>query len=191
MTQDLTTDEPTTYYELDDEGRTQEVCMLTGKILNRALSPADLLGGHQVEKAPQAGAKTIWGYHEAYGQIIADLVTKGKTIEYISGLPGMPKRSTISNWQAKNDSFRALMDQARKDRAEVFHDEIVKDVDEDHKADKDEVQARKLKLDRLKWLASKGDPERFGDRTKVSGDSDAPLQIIVSTGIIRKPEVED
>jgi hypothetical protein len=161
--------------------------MLTGDVLRRAKSASDLLSGRDVEKAVQVKSEKYWGYHEAYGHIIANYISQGKTIKEVTELAGMPSRNTISNWQAKNDDFRNLMEQARKDRAEAFHDEIASDISEDHAADKDEIQARKLKLDRLKWLASKGDPERYGDRTKVSGDSNAPLQIVVSTGIIRKP----
>ncbi len=192
MSQDLTKDPivETSFFELDNEGRTQEVCMVTGKILRRAQTALDLLEDKKVEKAP-TGTVPIFKYHEAYGQIISKLVSEGKTIKYITELQGMPSRNQISNWLVKHDEFSKMMDQARKDRAEVHFDEIAEDKDEDHDASKDEVQARKLKLDRLKFLASKGDPDRFGDRTKVSGDSDAPLQIVVSTGIVRAPKVEE
>jgi len=190
MSDTLPTTIDTTYFELDSEGRTQEVDMLSGEIIRRAESPLDLLENKYIEKASQA-KPTIWKFHKVYGDIILNLIVNDKkTIGDIVKMEGMPSRSVIARWESQNEDFAKGLLLARKARAEAYADQIAEDGEDDHGSDKDDIQARKLKLDRLKWLAAKGDPDKFGDRTKVSGDSNAPLQIVVSTGIVRKPKEE-
>ena len=183
MSQDLETI-ATTYYELDDDGNTQEVCMLTGEVLRKAPSAADLILGKNVEKA-RVSKLSVWKYHQVYGDIICKLVSEGQTIKKISEMQGMPSRSVITRWRAESEVFKEQLALSIEDRAEQYHDVIMEDALNDHDADKDEMQQRKLKFERLKWGAAKGNPDRFGDRTKESGDSKAPLQIVVNTGIDR------
>lgn len=172
-----------TFFETDAEGRIQEVDMLTGNIIRRAQSVEDLLEGKQLE--PTAGNKRIWKYSRAFGDIICQKIAEGNTLSEICNMQGFPALSTLARWRAENDDFEEALKVARRMRAEKYHDEIANDVVDDNGAEKDEIPARKLKMDRLKWLASVNDPETYGNKTKISGDSSAPLQIVVSTGIDR------
>jgi hypothetical protein len=104
----------------------------------------------------------------------------------ISKMPGFPSMGVIARWRAENEEFDKMVVMARKARAELFQDKIIASVDED--VDKDDVPSEKHKFDKLKWLAEKNDPDTFGNKTRISGDSSAPLQIIVETGIMRSEE---
>ena len=180
----------TTFFENDHEGNVQEVCMETGDIIRRAENVQALLTNPNPQKALNVKS-ILWNYHEAYGQLIAKLVAEGETVTAISEKAGFPPGHVISRWKAQHEVFKDMMEQAYKARAETRADIIMKDAEDDHDSSKDDMQQRKLKFERLKWGAAKDDPDKYGDRTKVSGDSNAPLEIVVSTGIIRKPKVEE
>jgi hypothetical protein len=55
---------------------------------------------------------------------------------------------------------------------------------------RDEVQVQKLKFEKLKYLAGVSNPYRYGSRTIHSGDAQAPVQFIISTGINREQGVQ-
>jgi len=187
---DLVPEKPkTTYYETDNEGRIQEVCMLTGRIISRAQSVTRLMGGDDTLQVK--GEKRVWEYSRAFAEVICQKIAEGFTLQKLCSLDGFPPAGTLARWRAEQEDFDAALKQARKMRAELYHDMIEDDVSQDHDADKDEIASRKLKMDRLKWLAAVNDPETFGNKTKISGDTSAPLQIIVSTGINREKKDEE
>ena len=45
--------------------------------------------------------------------------------------------------------------------------------------DSGDVALRRLQIDALKWTASKRLPKKYGEKLELSGDSSAPLQIVV------------
>ena len=173
-----------TFFERDEEGRILEISMSTGEVVNQSKNSMDLL-----KSDPEASVR-IHKYTQGFGEVICALIAKGETFTSIVELPGMPKAHVLARWRAQETEFNDALVYAKKMRAEHFHDMIVKDLTSDdtdeNKLDKDEIAARKLKMDRLKWLSSVNDPDTYGTKTKVSGDSSAPLQIIVSTGINRE-----
>ena len=175
-----------TFFELDDSGNVQEVSMLTGKIIRKAQTVEDLLAGKKL--IPSTAKVKIWVYSKAYGEIICQKVVEGLTFSAICSLPGFPTVATLARWRVENSDFDDAVKESRKMRAEMYHDQIAKDINSDEEASKEDIAARKLKMDRLKWLASVNDPETFGTRTKISGDSSAPLRLVVSTGINREED---
>ena len=64
------------------------------------------------------------------------------------------------------------------------------DVAQRERIDKDEVSALKLRTDLYKWGAEKANPNEYGVQTKITGDNNAPLQIVVDTGIKREEDNE-
>lgn len=118
---------------------------------------------------------------------IALLVSQGETLSSIARMEGMPPSTVIFNWYYRDEDFKGLVDEARKMRAEFYHDKI-HDVAED--ATEDNSKSSKVKLDAYAKLASWGDRDRFGNQTKITGDANQPVSFVFNTGINR-PELED
>jgi hypothetical protein len=113
--------------------------------------------------------------------IICQRVVEGERITKICGTDGIPPYGIISKWFTKYPDFKEAYVAAKAGRAEVMHDKVLDAADEVF--DKDDAPAAKVKSDAYKWSASKSNPDEFGDRTKVVGDKNAPVQIIIDTGI--------
>lgn len=123
-------------------------------------------------------------YSDVVADKIAMLVAEGASISQIAQLQGFPTYSIIKNWEATMPAFKELIQQARKDRAEVYNDKIHAVAE---KATEWNSKASKIKLEAYKHLAATGDPEQFGSRTKIVGDKDQPVAFFVDTGIPRPP----
>ena len=99
----------------------------------------------------------------------------------------MPSASRMFLWRREHPDFDKRVKEARVDRGDILYEKVVDIGMNDETIYKDEVPGEKMKLGALKWAASKANPDEYGDRTKVVGDKDAPVMIVLDTGIRRKP----
>lgn len=114
---------------------------------------------------------------------VVQMVADGKTLRNIGQIPGMPPLSVIMRWSNKTEGFKDALAEARKSRAEGYHDAI------EHVAfNTKEANARssKVKIDALKFLASVNDRDRFGV-AKGSEGGGVSVSFIVNTGITDQP----
>lgn len=110
------------------------------------------------------------------GDDICDRLANGESLRAICADDGMPGRSTVFRWLGDNESFRDQYARAREDQAETMADDIVAIADGDAAEDTPVATARdRLRVDARKWVASKLKPKKYGDRTTLAGDPDAPL----------------
>ena len=116
---------------------------------------------------------------------IAMLVSEGHTFTAISKFDNMPPRYVLFNWYARCPEFKVLIDEARRLRAEHYHDKLaeVAETVKEYNA-----KSSKVKADIYKALMAVGDRERFGTQTKVVGDPNAPIAFIIDTGIRRQEQ---
>lgn len=165
--------------------------MFTGEVVMEAQDGCALID-KRVEKPVKepVSLPRVWTYSRSYGQMICDFIAEGKTLTKLSKMPGMPSLGTLARWRAENPDFNEAYLMAKKMRAEANNDKILESIEEDAEIDKDFVPAARLKLDKLKHVTAVDNPEEFGNRTKISGDKAAPLQLIVDTGIDRRYEKE-
>jgi hypothetical protein len=63
---------------------------------------------------------------------------------------------------ASDPTFRKDIDEARKQRAEIWVDSIVRSLDTDNFAEAKDAPLLKLHFEKLKFLASADNPERYG-----------------------------
>jgi hypothetical protein len=122
----------------------------------------------------------VWPFNPVTANHVCNLITEGKTISQIGLMPGFPPKNTILHWARKYPEFREELKVAREMRAEHFHDEIIKLTDE---VKENTAKSARVKFDALKWAAGVNDPNVYGPQTKITGDPNAPLQILVSTGV--------
>ncbi len=123
---------------------------------------------------------------------ICELITDGMSVNKICQMPSMPSRETFYSWLRENKlgSFDKYA-RAKDIQAELYAEqtiEIADDASNDYIIDDEgnerlnteHIQRARLRVDTRKWYASKLAPKKFGERTTLAGDVDAPLQI---TGI--------
>lgn len=114
---------------------------------------------------------------------VIQLVADGKTLRTIGQIPGMPPVSMVMRWCGRNEDFKDALAEARKSRAEVYHDAI-----ENVAFNTKETNAKssKVKIDALKFLAGVNDRDRFGQAKAVEGGG-MSVSFIVNTGIADQP----
>jgi hypothetical protein len=137
-------------------------------------------------------------------EAICDQMVNGKGLLKICADDDMPGRTTIYRWLATNPEFRkrfaeareALMDFYAEQILSIAFDEsgdVILDQGKDGKtsavANHAKVQRDRLKVDSLKWTASRLFPKRYGDKMELLGqnveEGEAVNKISVITGVPR------
>ena len=129
-------------------------------------------------------------------QIKDDLITwisQGKTLREFCRQKGMPQFGALYDWIDEDADFKARIAHARSIGYDAIAEECATLADTEPLAVFDEagnkrfdpgsIQWRKMQIEtRLKLLA-KWSPKKYGERTVVAGDEDAPLAVEVSFGV--------
>ena len=159
-------------------------------LVNGALQVRDIETGEITgESGKWVRPVAVKEYSVALGDHVCDLVRRGDTYNIIATKMNLGSPQTIYRWRNKHPDFDEHLKAARRDRADYYHDQVMEVAQRD-RIDKDEVSALKLKTDLYKWGAEKANPQEYGAQTKITGDSNAPLQIMVDTGIKREEDHE-
>jgi hypothetical protein len=120
-----------------------------------------------------------------YNQFTADLILQ-KVVEGHTLLNACKELnveySVVVRWKTENNSFREQLAQAYKDRTEVHHDIILEIAANSRDA--------KTQIDALKWSTDKNNPEKFGNKTKITGDANAPVAFTILTGVPEKETID-
>lgn len=126
----------------------------------------------------------VWPFMEELGLEICRRVAEGESLKEICSSEGMPPFYIVAKWKATMPEFRNTLEEAKKMRAEMYHDElhdVVKTVKEEN------AKSSKIKLDGYKHLAAVGDPDAFSGQKKEGSFTAPSLTFIFNTGIDRKP----
>lgn len=144
-----------------------------------------------------AGRPTI--YTDELGERICSLIAEGISVREICAADDMPCQKSIYRWLVSPDheQFRQKYTEARQAQAERLAEEILEIADNGTNdyverlvkdgavvlADHDHIQRSKLRVDTRKWLLSKLQPKKYGEKVELSGS----VEIVgVDTGIRRK-----
>jgi len=114
--------------------------------------------------------------------LICQKIREGGTLKKLHEDSNFPNATVINYWRRNNVQFDEEIKQARKERAEHYHDKVIELADET--VDKDDVPVAKFRSDVYKWAAEKGDPSSYGAKIEHTGSNVAPA-IVVVTGIKR------
>lgn len=115
---------------------------------------------------------------------ICAFVRDGYPLAAIPKLVGI-EPDTMYFWRRSHPDFKEALKEARLIAAEAFANKAVQAAEDAANVGKDGIPACKLQVDTYKWMAEKMDPEVYGNRTKVVGDVDQPVAIMINTGIVR------
>ena len=128
---------------------------------------------------------TQWTFTEELCEYICQKVTEGWSLTDLANKNGIPPYYVMAKWRRDYPHFQEKINLAYKDRGEVYHGRAIQKAEA---AEEDTIQVTKLQVETMKWASAVDDPNRFGNKTKISGDSASPLTILIDTGIHR-PEL--
>jgi hypothetical protein len=133
--------------------------------------------------------RKVWPISQTMDDMILGLVCEGHTVREIGAMEGYPPSSTIFLWLRTRPEFRAQFHEARKLRAEAYHDKALAAADGEDLHEK-AVPFRRLKFDAYKWGAKVNDPGSFGDSLKHTGDANNPVAWVIGTGVPQPEPIE-
>jgi hypothetical protein len=114
-------------------------------------------------------------YTKEKAQAICEMIENGMTLQAICELPDMPSISSVYNWQDENPEFLESYARARVRKADTLADMVLSEAFNSHDA-----QIGRLRVDALKWTASKLAPKKYGDKIEVESNSQQNFKISFS-----------
>ncbi|HEY1044964.1 MAG TPA: hypothetical protein VGF79_00900 [Bacteroidia bacterium] len=123
-------------------------------------------------------------------KILHEIGINGLSLLRISKLPDFPSTDIVYEWLRTDKEFSDNYAHAREQRAEKIFEEIISISDstgQDVVYDKDgnpifnsvAVRRDQLKIDARKWMLSKMQPKKYGDKIDVTTDGNEINQITV------------
>lgn len=119
---------------------------------------------------------------EPYSQVLSDLICErivnGSTLIAACNELNLGY-ATICRWRRENEDFRKKLDDARKDRAEYLHDEMLTRARHSRTSARTHIEA-------LQYAMERGDPGSYAPKAK-QGEGVGAITFVISTGIDRTP----
>ena len=104
-------------------------------------------------------------------------IANGETLYEVCEDPAIPvSASAVRQWDLDDrDGFSAKYASAKRQLIEAWSDQLVRIADNQLLEPND----RRVRIDTRKWLMSKLNPARYGDKVTLAGDAKNPLQHVV------------
>lgn len=135
------------------------------------------------EEMKQRQGSSGFVFSWALAHRICQEITNGQSMTKVCSRADMPSYRYVSVWRREHPEFDQMITEAYQDRGEFIRDKIYDEVESlDYKATSEEISASKAKIDTLKWLASKDDTRRYGNKTEVTGNAGGTV-LILETGV--------
>lgn len=129
------------------------------------------------------------GRPSSYTQELADEICNrlatGETLRTIIKDSHIPDRASIYRWLEINESFRDQYAQARSQQADHYFEQIIDESFSSHDA-----QIGRLRMDALKWVASKMQPKKYGDKLEIETKGDSAISIQFAIPERRAEQIE-
>lgn len=136
-------------------------------------------------------------YTQEMADLICERIADGESLRAICADEDAPSKSTVCRWLGQNEQFRDQYARAREAQADALFDEILHIADtpetgvrvkvsEDGKVEttkEDMLGHRRLQIDARKWMASKLQPKKYGEKLELAGDPSAPLIPVLNVTI--------
>lgn len=106
---------------------------------------------------------------------ICNRIAKGESLRTICGPERddlIPGQTVVYQWLATNEGFAKQYAHAREMQAETFADRIVDDA-----MIAEDAALGRLRMDALKWAASKLAPKKYGDKVQTEHSGDVGLKV--------------
>lgn len=103
------------------------------------------------------------------------MLEAGLTLTQITELPDIPHISTVYDWLDSHPEFSESYARARSRQADTLASRVLDEAMNSHDA-----QIGRLRIDALKWTASKLAPKKYGDKIEVESNSQQNFKISFS-----------
>jgi hypothetical protein len=122
---------------------------------------------------------------------ICDLIAEGASLRAVCRMPDQPAASTVFKWLSEQPAFSEQYARACETRAESMFEDMLDIADESafdtiqgengDRANSEWISRSKLRVDTRKWMLSKMQPKKYGDKitNELTGVDGAPLTINV------------
>lgn len=139
---------------------------------------------------------------------ICERIGDGESLRSICSEEGMPSQVSVFRWLASRDEFSKQYALAREAQADALFDEMLDIADDGRndwmatrddegneawRANGEHIQRSKLRLEARKWMASKLQPKKYGDKitNEHSGPDGGPIQVSRVERVIVRPNAPD
>ena len=135
--------------------------------------------------APKKAAKKTGRPSKISDELTAEIcgrLASGEPLGKIANDDHMPHMTTIYMWLKKHEEFRKMYEDARKNGAHTYADQIAQIIDQkplqivdeqgNVRYDSASIAWNRLRMDGRKWLAAKYLPKVYGERLGVEGVED-------------------
>ena len=112
-------------------------------------------------------------FTQELADLICERMSNGETLRSICREIGFLP-STVIMWTIQNKIFFEQYAQARQKQADSYADMILDEAFNSHDA-----QIGRLRVDALKWVASKLAPKRYGDKVEVEQTGTQKIRVIM------------
>lgn len=126
-------------------------------------------------------------HYDGIRAAICEALIQGHSLRNICKQKGMPGKSTVMEWLAKDAEFSDQYARARTLQAETLLEEILEIADDGSRdyvsedgrlvPDHDHIARSRLRVDTRKWAMSKLAPKKYGDSQTIKGDPENPLHV--------------
>lgn len=127
-------------------------------------------------------------YSQELADSICNLIIEGNSLRAIEVVDGMPSKTTILRWVAKNAEFRDHYARACEARTDAHADEILAIADDSVNdwmerdgrtfENGEAIRRSQIRIDARKWLMSKMAPKKYGDKItqEQTGSGGGPVE---------------
>ena len=121
-------------------------------------------------------------FNQEMADAICDRLADGRSLRSICLADDMPVQSTVFKWLSQQPAFAEQYARAREAQADALFDEI-QDIADDGSNDyitktnadgseyeavnSEHIQRSRLRVDARKWMASKLQPKKYGDKQEI------------------------
>lgn len=118
-------------------------------------------------------------YSPERANAICERLADGESLRQICETKGFPDKETVRRWLREHEEFRAQYTRAREEQADHYADEILKEA-----FSATDASLGRLRMDALKWTASKLAPKKYGDKVDANVKHEGSIGITV---VVNKP----
>lgn len=127
-------------------------------------------------------------YDPRLAAVIVARVAEGHTLTQVLDEYGL-SWGTLRRWEARKERFKAALNEARTLASYRLADEALDEASKET-GSMPEAMARKLRVETLKWAASKANPVTFGDRVQVDATLDLGKVLDATFKVAKAPSLE-
>jgi len=117
-------------------------------------------------------------YTPELGELILEKIAEGESLRKACKDEKLPSRETVRRWLKADENFRGQYALAREEQADAKFEQAWEIAEAATAAD---VQVARLKVDTIKWQASKLAPKVYGDKLALGQAEDlGPLTVVIN-----------